>query len=566
MSKITLPSIAGFQDLSKVNQNFKTIEQYLNEYVLFRNNTSSDPNRMHNELDMDSNPIYNLPKPLQDHEPVRLKDLKDITGGGGDNEIDTSGGVPGMVVGISQENTLKVGKLRLSAQAGSYSPEDVIAPSPQAGQVLTWEDNAWRAKTFTSDWKAWSNHYPTALLQDTSGEWYVPKYATMGRALDAYIGRNAPTTTSTGIFDIQFACGGAIGTEASGAVAIGIGGTASGAGSLVVTSNAYATGTTIASGEASVAIGSGAVKATGQGSLAFGSGTAEATAPSAIAINGISSGEKAIAIKGTATGNDSVAIGYLSTTNHSQSVALGSYTTTTKDEQVSVGYWAEAQNKWIKTKLISGVTDPVDPQDAATKAYVDANSGGGGGVDFPTENKSKGSVLSTDGNDPRWGIIRLNPYTSGSLEPENVSIADVDITSPADSQVLTYHAASGKWTNKSIPVPPEQVIPFNMGMFVGGDLGLEDEVLSKVLLPYSVKISSGVCSVMVAPTAALSIDVKSKGVTVATVDFAANTAEGVVSFVDADKVYDLGDDLTFTMSDDASGAESLSLTLIGNKE
>lgn len=76
MSKIVLdPTDAGY-NLTKINNNFDKIEAEFQDKVLYRNNTSGDPNQMENDIDMNSNRIYNLPQPLADNEAARLGDIK----------------------------------------------------------------------------------------------------------------------------------------------------------------------------------------------------------------------------------------------------------------------------------------------------------------------------------------------------------------------------------------------------------------------------------------------------------------------------------------------------------
>lgn len=61
MSKIVLDNITtGFASTGKINNNNDTVEDHLNNKVLYRNNPTGEPNQMENELDMNSNKITNL--------------------------------------------------------------------------------------------------------------------------------------------------------------------------------------------------------------------------------------------------------------------------------------------------------------------------------------------------------------------------------------------------------------------------------------------------------------------------------------------------------------------------
>lgn len=78
MSKINIPTVSGGFNLSQINSNFDQIEQHLNDRVLYRDVPTGEPNQMVNDLDMNSYRIYNLPEPVQDHEPLRKVDADKI--------------------------------------------------------------------------------------------------------------------------------------------------------------------------------------------------------------------------------------------------------------------------------------------------------------------------------------------------------------------------------------------------------------------------------------------------------------------------------------------------------
>src|SRR5690625_234775 len=75
MTKIVLQDTNSGHNLQTINDNFRKIEEELNEKVLYRDNPVGEPNEMENDLDMNGNRIYNLPKPVEGHEPLRLVDI-----------------------------------------------------------------------------------------------------------------------------------------------------------------------------------------------------------------------------------------------------------------------------------------------------------------------------------------------------------------------------------------------------------------------------------------------------------------------------------------------------------
>lgn len=75
MSKIILDDDSTNLNPLRINENFRKIEEEFNEKVLYRKNPEGEPNEMENHLDMNGYRIFNLPKPTESHEPLRLLDI-----------------------------------------------------------------------------------------------------------------------------------------------------------------------------------------------------------------------------------------------------------------------------------------------------------------------------------------------------------------------------------------------------------------------------------------------------------------------------------------------------------
>jgi hypothetical protein len=78
MSKITLDSVASGYDLSKINNNFQTIQNELNDKVLYRDNPIGETNTLITAIDCNSKSLYNLPVPTLSHQAA-TKDYVDAS-------------------------------------------------------------------------------------------------------------------------------------------------------------------------------------------------------------------------------------------------------------------------------------------------------------------------------------------------------------------------------------------------------------------------------------------------------------------------------------------------------
>lgn len=76
MAKISLANILSGFSLTRINDNFKKIEDALNDEVFYRNNPFGEDNTVKTNLNMNGHRVYNLPAPSMDNEAARLKDVR----------------------------------------------------------------------------------------------------------------------------------------------------------------------------------------------------------------------------------------------------------------------------------------------------------------------------------------------------------------------------------------------------------------------------------------------------------------------------------------------------------
>lgn len=77
--KISLQQISsGYASTDLHNENITEIERHLNEKVLYRDNPDGEANQMSNPLDMNSNPIINLPSAVSTSSPITLGQFNSV--------------------------------------------------------------------------------------------------------------------------------------------------------------------------------------------------------------------------------------------------------------------------------------------------------------------------------------------------------------------------------------------------------------------------------------------------------------------------------------------------------
>lgn len=199
-----------------------------------------------------------------------------------------------------------------------------------------------------------------------------------------------------------------------------------GADAVASTGWATAVGKGASAGNDSVALGARA--SAGYAAVAIGGYQGAGTNYSAVA-----SGSNSIAIgqQSKATGDSSIAIGLAAQSIHSGSVALGRTSKTTAVGEINVGSTVKSYGYGNSNyRIISGVHDPVNDQDAATKAYVDAASGP---VLLTTAVENSNIMLKYNGSDIDFTAIQ-EFIEAGKL---------VEIVHETIHYRLTYHAHNG---------------------------------------------------------------------------------------------------------------------------
>lgn len=194
-----------------------------------------------------------------------------------------------------------------------------------------------------------------------------------------------------------------------------------------------------------IAIGENTVSS-GDGSVAIGSvtdtGGAQATGSKSVAI-----GDFALA-----TGARSVAIGKNSNADYADSVALGSGAQPTSNGEVSVKPLAGRGYNVSDYRLITGVHDPVNAHDAATKGYVDSatptvvQSLGDSETDVMSQKATTTMVYPVATNRTR---IRMGEGSS-AVQDNTIAIGYHAEANDNDTTAIGYYAAATNNRNIAI--------------------------------------------------------------------------------------------------------------------
>lgn len=172
-----------------------------------------------------------------------------------------------------------------------------------------------------------------------------------------------------------------------------------------------------------VAVGSG--NSAFENASAFGN-QAKATGKNSISLGAMSEGdgENSVALGAFSNAKSAkgVAIGPTSSVTGSNSVAIGADSVADADNTVSVGFDTKDPNLKSAYRRITAVDTPVDDHDAATKAYVDKNSGNGGISDYNIsfEPFSNPYFAKSMGNIDKWKL-RDDTLSSGENDELHAS-------------------------------------------------------------------------------------------------------------------------------------------------
>lgn len=181
-------------------------------------------------------------------------------------------------------------------------------------------------------------------------------------------------------------------------------------------------------------------------------GTRNATGNYGVAMGAIATakGDSAVAVGSlaTATGDNSTSIGKNSSVTGKGSVALGFNSLADRDNTVSVGYDTTDTTKTPTYRRITAVDVPVNPHDAANKAYVDSN-GGESEYTKTFEPISNPYFTPSMGNIDRWTMTNLDYSVAGSKPIEQDVSSCIGGLNVLDKNQITYPES---WNKDSVGV------------------------------------------------------------------------------------------------------------------
>lgn len=156
-------------------------------------------------------------------------------------------------------------------------------------------------------------------------------------------------------------------------------------------------------------------------------------------IDTVATGEASIAI---GSGTTTTAYNGGTTATHTNSIALGNDAHTGRSEELSIGNQDLPDNRPHRTRFIANVRDPELPQDAATKAYVDSH--GGGVTPVQTTGQSTTDVMSQKAT---TDMIWYPDPTSGSVMA--IGMNEAPMGAVANGKNITIFPNTSHYVNEN---------------------------------------------------------------------------------------------------------------------